>query len=99
MDWPGTETISRGIENDMTKQNGDTVWVVQQYVGTLEIPGNPSVAATYMIGVFLDEREAIAACRDATYMIGPVILGASFPDAPMPWPGAYYPPQKAELST
>jgi len=42
-------------------------------------------------GVFSSELQAVSACRDETYFIGPAILGRAWPHYRCQWPGAYYP--------
>jgi hypothetical protein len=46
-------------------------------------------------GIFSTEELAIAACRDATYIIGPVLLDQVLPHETIPWLGRYYP--KADI--
>lgn len=43
------------------------------------------------IGVFDSEAQAIEACTDENYFIGPTELNVRHADAPQPWPGAYIP--------
>ncbi len=42
-----------------------------------------------LIGVF--STEAIAACLNEYYFIGPVVLDEELPDETVAWPGCYYP--------
>ena len=64
----------------------EKVWVVGRFVAETE-HGN----VWDMQGVFETEDEAVAACRDATYWIGPVPLGQSLPHESAAWPEARYP--------
>jgi hypothetical protein len=45
-------------------------------------------------GIFMREADAIEACRDELYFIGPAELNVSLPHENRWWPGCYYP--KAE---
>lgn len=45
-------------------------------------------------GVFLEEKDAIAACLTDMYFIAPAVLGSPLPHEQIDWPGARYP--KAE---
>ena len=45
-------------------------------------------------GVFKNKRDAIAACKDHRYFIGPAILGKRLEENKKVWPGAYYPKAK-----
>lgn len=43
-------------------------------------------------GVFSTEEQAVSACRDFTYFLGPATLDESLPHETMPeWPGARFP--------
>lgn len=42
-------------------------------------------------GVFTDQPDAVAACRDATYFVGPVKLNEILPHETTDWPGCFYP--------
>ncbi len=42
-------------------------------------------------GVFATEKRAIAACRDESYFVGPVVIGEEIPHDKAAWPGAWYP--------
>lgn len=42
-------------------------------------------------GVFSAESLAAAACVDATFVIGPVMLDEALPYETVDWPGAYFP--------
>lgn len=44
-------------------------------------------------GVFLTEIDAVEACRQESYFVGPAVFGESRPDESVPWEGAYYPMQ------
>ena len=44
-----------------------------------------------VMGVFFQEADAVAACRDETYFVGPVEMDVQLPHEAEKWPGAYYP--------
>jgi hypothetical protein len=48
-------------------------------------------------GVFSDRTNAIKACRDEDYFVGPVPLDRSLPHQTVKWPGCFYPIKSAEL--
>lgn len=66
--------------------NGDRVWICGQFRAETE-QGN----VWDLQGIFLTEDEAVAACRDETYFIGPEEIGVSLPHESIDPPGFYYP--------
>lgn len=59
--------------------------------------GQPLRVGVYHIqGIFSDETKAVAACRDETYLVGPLPLNLSLPHDPVIWFGAYFPLGTAE---
>lgn len=62
------------------------VWIVGQYKGTFE-----GHTAWEFSGVFNSEADAVAACRDTSYFVGPAEIGEATPDERESWPGCYYP--------
>jgi hypothetical protein len=44
-----------------------------------------------LMGIFDDEKTAVAACTTAYHFVGPETLNVLLPDERMSWPGAYYP--------
>jgi hypothetical protein len=83
--WPG-----------MRLSQQKTVWIVMQYTSCYwPMNGRPSYHFDFC-GVFETEKEAVAACRDENYFVGPAVCGACLPHEPVPWPGAYYPLKKSE---
>lgn len=65
----------------------ETVWIAGQ-VTHVSAQGQ----VWDMQGVFLDEASAVAACRDATYFVGPMAVGVSLPhETAASWVGAYFP--------
>ena len=62
--------------------NGDRVFVVGRWLE----PGPWALR-----GVFETADEAIAACLDGTYFVGPAIMGEVIPAELRPWPGCVYP--------
>lgn len=63
---------------------GTELWVVGKV-------HDPVMSAWEFQGVFATKDQAIAACRDGTYFIGPALLDVSLPHESDRWPGAYYP--------
>jgi hypothetical protein len=64
------------------------LWAVGQYRGETEGVAN---IAWDLQGVFETEQEAVDACRNENYFVGPVTLGLALPDDALEWPGCYYP--------
>lgn len=64
------------------------VWVCGQSIGP------HGTGAWSFAGVFYSKEDAINACRDENYFIGPAVIGDELPHEPFNWKGAYYP--KAE---
>lgn len=65
--------------------NPDTVWIAGRLNGeTWDFQG-----------VFRTEAEAVAACVDHTWFVGPAVLGFALPAETVPWVGAYYPKSAA----
>jgi hypothetical protein len=60
----------------------DILWIVFKVSEVVEFQG-----------VFENEKDAIDACRDERYCIGPVKLNVSLPDKCEVWPGSYFPKQ------
>jgi len=50
-----------------------------------------SLCSFSFMGVFATEPEAVAACRDENYLVGPAVMGKQLPDRLVPWVGCYYP--------
>ncbi len=42
-------------------------------------------------GVFSTEEQAISACKDDNYFIGPTEMNVVLPEEKIIWPGCYYP--------
>lgn len=58
----------------------------------LDEDGEPLTVGVYHIqGVFSEEANAAAACRDPSYMVGALPLNYSLPHAAIEWQGAYFP--------
>lgn len=58
----------------------------------LDEDGEPLTVGVYHIqGVFTEEKLAVTACRDPSYMVGSLPLNLSLPHAPVEWSGAYFP--------
>lgn len=62
------------------------VWIV----GKALEEGVPSPRWEFQ-GVFNTEDEAVTACAQDCYFIGPAIVGEAIVDHTVDWPGAYYP--------
>ena len=43
------------------------------------------------VGAYSSEDLAVAACKDASYFVGPAVVNQTAPEPPMTWHGAYYP--------
>lgn len=43
------------------------------------------------VGVFDSEENAVKACKDANYFVGPVELNEELPSETVPWTDGYYP--------
>lgn len=63
---------------------GETVWVCGQTL-------NHETSSWELQGVFTTQEAATAACRDATYFVGPVAVDQPLPHDRVEWTGAYYP--------
>jgi hypothetical protein len=64
-----------------------TVWVVGQVMATTD-----KGIVWDIQGVFDTQEAAVAACRDATYFIGPVPMNQQLPHERVAvWEGCYYP--------
>lgn len=64
------------------------------YRMTLYVVGkvtNGEMKAWELMGVFSVEADAIHACKDSAYFVGPVPLDVALPDQTVEWVGAYYP--------
>ena len=88
-------------KEEMMIENGNVVWICERlHNGDVYNTGNPKVGETVFadvtfIGVFATEEEAVAACRDKSYFIGPTIFGESWGHEKEDWVcagrRAYYP--------
>jgi hypothetical protein len=65
-----------------------TVWICGQVTDAAVGSG---IAAWEFQGAYSTEQLARAACRDATYFIGPATIDDVGPDDVVDWIGAYYP--------
>lgn len=65
---------------------GEIVWVCGQLLGD----GSDAKRWEFQ-GVFLTQQEAVDACRDWKYFIGPVRVGRAIDHESTEWDGAYYP--------
>lgn len=62
----------------------ETVWIV----GKLD----PDVDGPWeVMGVYDSEANAVAACKDWRYFVGPQDMNVPAPDERTAWPGCYYP--------
>ena len=80
----------------------ETVWVVTQYTACYWPKSGKPIYHFELAGVYHTEAEAVKACRDENYLVGPVPVGRPAPHRRAPWPGAYYPlgkTQTARLAT
>lgn len=68
-----------------------TVWIVGQSI-------NAEISSWHFQGVFETENEALDACFDENYFVGPAILGESLPHEIVEWVGAYYPIDTYDIS-
>ena len=59
-----------------------TVWIVGRWVADEN---------WQFQGVFLTKDEAVAACRDSSYFVGPAVMGQSVPHEKVSWPDSFYP--------
>jgi hypothetical protein len=63
------------------------VWVVTQHIENRS-DGHCSFD---ICGVFSDEEQAVAACKDWRYGVIPLELNKAYPEETVEVPGAYYP--------
>lgn len=83
---PGTGYAEVTSDCD-SKAEAIVVWIVGQV-----LDGEGGDASQWQFaGVFRTEPEAVAACRDATYFVGPATVGVALPHDSCEWAGAYYP--------
>jgi len=61
------------------------LWIVGRFLS------DDSEGIWEFCGVFDDEELAKAACRDASYFVGPAELNKILPEETIEWPGQYYP--------
>lgn len=78
------------MDNKKLKLNLATgfVWVVGR------ISPRPNKEGTYewhLQGVAVDEKIAIAMCRDENYFIGPIPVNSAIPHDYVEWTGSYFP--------
>lgn len=66
---------------------GAKLWLVGKHRGD----GPDGSIAWEFSGIFATEDEAVAACRDHFYFVGPCVVGEIIPDEPIEWPESYYP--------
>ena len=66
------------------------LWVVGRLNSAEEIKKHSGHTWNF-IGVCTTERDAIDACKDADYFIGPVRLDKMLPHEIVEWVGCYYP--------
>jgi hypothetical protein len=58
----------------------------------LDEDGEPLTLGVYHIqGVFSEEVHAVAACRDASYLVGSLAINLALPHAAVEWVGSYFP--------
>lgn len=74
----------------MSIHNGQQVWIAGKNT-TPESATKGDAETWEFAGVFLTEQEAVAACKDWQYFIGPAVLGEDTPEESVDWEGAYYP--------
>lgn len=65
-------------------RNGETVWIVGQ-------SRDYKTSSWDFQGIFVTEAEAVAACVQPNYFVGPAVLGQVLPPESQDWPGSYYP--------
>ena len=63
------------------------LWITGKYLKALE---NDEIAWDFK-GVFSSKKEAISACHDDNYFIGPAKLNEKHKDETILWPDCYYP--------
>jgi hypothetical protein len=75
-----------------TRREDRTLYKRDGVTAYLNEDGEPLTVGVYHIqGVFTEEGHAVAACRDASYMVGALPLNYSLPHAAVEWLGAYFP--------
>lgn len=62
------------------------MWIVGRFVAE-----TPQGMVWDFQGAFADRDGAVAACDDATFFIGPCVVGQKLPRDTTEWPGAEYP--------
>lgn len=81
----------------ITTRRADVPFLKRDGSPYLDEDGEPLTVGIYHIqGVFTEENLSVAACRDATYLVGPLPLNLALPHDPVPWPGAYFPLKAVE---
>jgi len=64
----------------------DVIWVVGKFIENTD-----KGVVWELSGIFDKEENAIKACTERTYFVGPVERNIKFPDITEQWPGCYYP--------
>lgn len=65
------------------------VWVV--FRRETKIEDNREVILWHLQGIFDEEKKAVEASHDETYLIGPIPTNTSLPLDRMEWVGSYFP--------
>ena len=82
---PDATPTGPGIILAPRASNGSTVWIVGRFYE------DHNYMTWDFQGVFIDQKEADAACLDENWFVGPAIVGQVLPEATSGWPGLYYP--------
>lgn len=64
-------------------------WVTGRFIKRIECG-----AVWDIQGVFEFEVDAVKACRDSSYFVGPIPKNESLPEKQVIWPNCYYPLRK-----
>lgn len=75
--------VTRREDRDFRRRDGSPY---------LDEDGEPLKVGVYHIqGLFSEEDNAVAACRDASYLVGALPINVSLPHDAVEWEGSYFP--------